>query len=410
MNDDTLKPDLERQKMGVLAVVGFVFCLGMALTLNNIEWVRYRSDFFARWYAADKLLDEGRSLYDRRNGEEVVAYSGFPDPLQAAFYYPAHLLLFMAPFSLLPYPLAHLIWTAAVQLFYLAGLALVMRRAGWPSSANGVALFMVPAVLFLPYFQHTIWGQFNTIAVLSLALCWYTLQREQYGRAGVWAVGLTFKPQATLLTLLFLLFWALCRHERRRFVAGFAAALVLAWLSAEFLQPGWIGAFRHSLADYIPVQSVVDGFWNPYQIVAGALLLAAAVLFWRHREQPPQSAVFGACLALSVTVWFLIAPIYGMLHIVLLPLALIWVVSGLQQIRPDLYRPALYLLLALYCLGLIGFLWGVTSPERYGLHITLSELAYKTAAPILLALLALPVLLVRRGVVYHASSPGGQSS
>jgi hypothetical protein len=393
MNDETLKLNLERQKKVLLAAVGLLFCLSLALTLNNVEWVRYRSDFFARWYAAEKLLDEGRSLYDRRNGEEVIAHSGFPDPLQAGFYYPAHLLLLVAPFALLAYPVAHLFWTVSVQLFYLVGLALVIRRTGWPASANGIALFLILAAVFVPHMQHTIWGQFNTVAVLSLALCWYALQREQYGWAGVWAVGLTFKPQATLLTLLFLLFWAAFRRERWRFGAAFTAAMLVSWLAAELLQPGWLGAFWRSLADYIPVQSVVDGYWNPYQIVAVTLLLPAVILFWQHRQQPAQSPAFAACLALSLAVWFLIAPIYGMLHTVLLPLAIIWIVGGLQQERPRFYRPAITLLLALYWLGWLGFLWGLAAPERYGLHIALSEMAYKAAAPLLLMLLALFLLL-----------------
>jgi hypothetical protein len=118
------------------------------------------------------------------------------------------MLIFTGPLALLPYPTAHFLWTIAVQLFYLLSIWLMMRLAQWPTTINHKTIFLVLCTLFLPNLQHTIWGQFNTIGVLSLVVVYLMLQQKRYIWAGIWAAGLTFKPHAYVLTLVFLMFWA----------------------------------------------------------------------------------------------------------------------------------------------------------------------------------------------------------
>jgi hypothetical protein len=83
----------------------------------------------------------------------------------------------------------------------------------------------------------------------------------------------------------------------------------------------------------------------------------------------------------------------GMMNVVVLPLGLILLLAGLRKIHPGLYRYGLVAWLALYAFGVLGFLYGLSAPELYGLHIQLSEAAYKLAAPLLLVLLALPLCI-----------------
>jgi hypothetical protein len=91
-----------------------------------------------------------------------------------------------------------------------------------------------------------------------------------------------------------------------------------------------------------------------------------------------------------LSIGWLVVPVVGMMSLVALPLALIWLFANLEKTQPVLYRFALLTYPALYTLGLAGFLYGLSKPELYGLHIDLSGMAYKVAAPILTALLALP--------------------
>jgi hypothetical protein len=385
----------DKRKLLILGAVGLLFAIAFALVLNGNETARYKSDIFLRWYASEKLLSQGRNLYDMRNATEVATYA-YPSPWQTNYYYPAHMLLFTAPLALLPYRTAHLVWTVATQLFYLIGLWLVAREVGWPGSVAKFTIFMVAAVLFIPYFQHTIWGQFNTIGLLSLALCYVALRRGRYALAGVWAIGLTFKPHTTLLTLAFLLFWALFERRRWPFYLGFfGAGLALAGM-AEGLQPGWIPDFLSSLGGYDPTPSILDLIWNPYQVTAVVLTLGAVALFAWRRSSAPGSPAFDGCLAVSLAAWPLVVPIIGMLHATLFPLAALLLLPHLKEERAGLYPLALCGLLLIYLLGIAGFAWGLASPERYGQHIAWSELAYKSAAPLLLLLFSIPLQLERQ--------------
>lgn len=82
----------------------------------------------------------------------------------------------------------------------------------------------------------------------------------------------------------------------------------------------------------------------------------------------------------------------GMMPLVGLPLAFALVIHSLGHSRPRVYRFSLAVGLFIYLLGLAGFLYGLSSPQLYGLHIQLAELVYKTLAPMLLILLASWVL------------------
>lgn len=383
----------EQKKLLVLGAVGLLFSIGFALVLNGNATARYKSDIFLRWYASEKLLSEGRNIYDARNAEEILDFA-YPSPFQPNYFYPAHMLVFTAPLALLPYRAAHLIWTIATELSYLVGLWLVAREVSWPGSVNRFTLFMVGAVLFIPYFQHTIWSQFNTIGLLSLALCYVALCQRRYALAGALAIGLTFKPHTTVLTCAFFLLWALFERKRWSFYLGFLGAGAALWALAEVLQPGWVSDFVASLGRYDPAASVLDSLWNPYQIAAVALCLVTVAIFARRGRASPDGPAFAGCLVLSLATWSLVVPVIGMLHAVLFPLAILLLLPGLQQRRPALYLPAMYGLVLIYLAGIAGFAWGLSSPERYGLHIYLLQAAYKVAAPILIGLLSVVLCLL----------------
>ncbi len=387
-----------------MAVVGLIFVVFLANILVRNSFVRNHSDFLLRWYATEKLFSEGRNIYDPANVQEIHDAAGRSGELRSNFYYPAFLLLFTAPLALLPFDLAHFLWNTTGQLFYLAGLLIVMRRAGLSWSVNRQTVVTILAVLFIPYLTHTIWSQFNTIAVFGLAMTIRELDNGRYGRAGAWSASLLFKPQSVTLTLVFLLVWALVERPRRRLLAGFGLATGALWIFAELLQPGWAGDFLDSLEGYVPVTSVFDRFWNPYQILTILVLAAAAILFVRHRRAGCGSAAFKALLVLSLAIWFLIVPVVGMLHVVTLPLMVVLIASAAGKRQ----RPAiLATFLLIYLLGWAGFIAGNAIPGWYGRHVEFSELAYRSTAPILMTVLSI-YLLLRPGA-RSGSLPGQES-
>jgi hypothetical protein len=386
LGDDT-------KKFLMLATLGLLFCLAFAFAINRNPVTLYRSDMYLRWYAIDKLFSDARDLYDSRNGEEVISYAWGEQtyPWTPNFYYPAHLLVLIGPLALLPYPVAHLIWTVTGQIFYLVGVWLSMRLVAWPDSVNKRTALIVAAAFFLPYIRHTIWGQFNTIGVLSLVLCLYALRKGHHGLAGVLAIGFTFKPHTTVLTLAFLILWALFKRERWPFLFGFGLSALVTWAAAEVFQPGWVLDFVKTLGAYGSMKSAFDLLWNPYQVVAGVSCAMALFLFLRNRRTPATSAAFAGCICLSLAVWCLVVPAIDIMHIVMLPVAVVLLLASLQVTYPRLYRCALIATALVYILGIVGFAWGLSRPELYGKHILWTEYAYNIAVPMLVGLFSLPL-------------------
>lgn len=385
---------LEHKKRILLVLSLLLLVVGIAIALNRIPFIRQKSDIFLRWYATRQLLQEGRNLYDPRNGIEVhnLVYGEGHAEQETNFYYPAILLVVTAPLSLLPYPLAHLIWTILGQLFFLGGIGLLIWAVRYQLSTNRLSLLLYGLVLSVPYLQHAIWGQFNTIAVVSLALCLVALAHNRDWLAGIGAAGLLFKPHSTLLTLFFLLFWVFFRKRRWRFYGGFALTAVLLWAGAESLNPGWVTDFYHSLGGYIEVTSVVDHVWNPYQGTAIALLLAGGAVFVWQRRAPLDSTAFAGAFTLSLTLWALVLPVAGAFHVLTLPVAIILLLATYRQVRPAYECYLALTLLTIYAAGWVGFLAGLARPEWYGLHITLTDLAYTALLPLTLTLFSLPLL------------------
>jgi hypothetical protein len=340
------------------------------------------------------LFAEGRDLYSTLNGQEVddIVY-GQPSGMKPGFYYPAHLILFTAPLTAVSYRLAHFLWTMAVQFFFFASLWIVIREVDWPVSANGISLFLVLAALALPSLQHTIWGQFNTIGMLALALSYRALRRERYGWAGIWAIGLTIKPQNYALTLLFLLLWAVSDRERIRFVVGFWITAVFMWIIPAIFQPNWVFDFFASLDQYIPVSSTIDRVWNPYQVVAITLVIAAIVLFIRNRKAMVASAAFVACLSLSLAIWGIVFPVSGMYHTLPLLIAIILLMPHWRRVAPQRHRFIVYGLIAMFITGWGLFFFGLSRPELYGSHIDWSATVFRDIGLFYIAAMALPFCL-----------------
>ena len=386
----------DQAKLRILAVVGVLFALAFAVLLNQAEPVRVRSDFAQLWFAGKNLLTEGRNLYSTQNGVELIEFTGIAtNPYEGNFYYPAHLFVLYAPLAALPFATAHLIWTIFIQLGFFAGLWLLMRAAGWPRAANPITLLLMLSALFIPHLQNTIFGQVNTLAVLGIGLAYYFLRSERYALAGAATTLLTYKPQASLAPLVFLLLWALLERRRWRLLLGFGIAGLTHWALAELFQRGWVPAFISGLANYrfIPFnfRSVLDAYWNPGQALAILLGIGWLALVLRYRRAQPDSPAFHYLLVLSYVLGWLALPLVGMSNMVAAPAALILLFAALQPHHPRLYRYGLLTVAAIYLLGLILFILGLSI--QYGLQIDLTQPVYKGLLSLALLALALPALL-----------------
>lgn len=390
-------PDLhERPKQIVTLVVVLIYCAIVAWIYTQSATVEQDSDLFPRWYPTRKLIEEGRSLYDPHNAAEASAHLHFDKAtVQVSYFYPAHLLLFTFPLALLPFPAANLIWVFVIQCFYIAAIWIFMRLMRWPTTINRIGAFLFASLLFIPNIQHTVWGQFNTIGMLGLALCMLALTRHQYALAGVWAIGLTFKPQTTLLPLVFLLLWVLFKRERWAFYASFGLGGLGLLLVTLLIMPGWIGDWLRALNEYYLMPnydhtSALDRLWNPYQIVSILAVLGALALFIRCRTAEPDQPAFVGCFSLSILIGYLVFSFLGVFHIVLAPALTILLAGALSRTSPGWARAVTYTALAIYVLGWAGHIYYLLT-DQFGV----SEMIYKVAVPLVGCVFAIRLAWMR---------------
>jgi hypothetical protein len=375
----------EKRKRSLLFWFALILFLGVALALGQSL---YQSDLFSRWYAVRMLLENGRNVYDPANGREVIAFKA-TTPLEASFFYPAHLVLILLPLAGLPYRWAHFLWTFCIQVFFFLSIWKLSISTGWPTRANQLLVFFIMAMFFIPTIQQTIWTQFDVISALALGMCYCELARGKYLRAGLWASGLSFKPQGTILLLAVLLCWSLFDRKRWMFLVGCGGACFGFWGLTELLQPGWVRDFLVAVGQYqtLPyrIRSVFDAIWNPWQVLSIVAVLLVIALLVINRKAQPGTPEFLGIILLGLGVNWLVVPVIGMLYLVMLPAALILLFSALDRSHSTAYRAALIVFASLYVLGYAGFFLGLAMPGIPGLHIRLAELFYKTLAILFLA-------------------------
>ena len=409
MLKDSTDPQ-EKQKYIVLIVIGLLYSVGIAYTFAVLlPTQRYTDDLYPRLYASQQLLAEGRSLYADANAAELVPIVGWPKADQLRFYYPAYVLLFTLPLSLIPYEAARMVWTMAGLWSIWLGTVWVARALKPALSVNQLTLLLVLLTTSVPALQHTLNAQFNWLDLLGLTLIILAVRREKYFLAGLAAGLLLFKPQTTLLPLAFLLIWTAFERRRWFFWIGLTAASLFLLGLAELFEPGWLVPFLQQLSRYEPIESVVDSLWNPYQLVSGLLVLAALWFSFKFRRLSAHHYLFNSLLALTICLNYVVVPFYGMLHIVLLGLVLVLLVNGfLVQAAPTASAAATWLWWtanALFVIGLLAFGLTIALAGATGLQITIAEMIYKTLLPLLLALAALlQIFGWPSGNVVHSSA------
>lgn len=379
----------DRAKLAVLAVVGLLYSSGIAYLFLHLPNRLLTDDLYSRWYASKMLLTTGRSLYDWTNAYELVDIIGWPHAFDLRFYYPATLLVFTGPLSLLPYDGAVFFW----RMFGLWCLWLsIVIFARWPRpnvSVNKLTWLLVLMTTSVPVLQHTIYAQFNSLTAAALALTYYALRRRKYWWAGVLAGGMLFKPQVAVLPLLILLVWTALHRERWLFWPGWTAICLVLWGVPELFEPNWLLTFSRALASYPPVLSVVDRIWNPYQGVSLALVLFTLWLTFRLRRCPASSINFTGLLAWGIAVTALIVPIYGMLNIVLMGSVLAILLNGFTQLYPQYAGWLWWGIVALFSAGMLAFVIPLLLAGFTGAQISSAELVYRFTLPVLLSLAAL---------------------
>jgi arabinofuranan 3-O-arabinosyltransferase len=297
-----------RRRWRNLGIASGALAAALFAGFDLFQWVAaYGSDNFHNdftfYYAAARIgVTHGwQSIYDLglQQSELYAIGSRIKIAELARYISPPPLAWLALPFTLLPYPLAYLLWSALL----LAALAGTWFLAA-PGAGHTRLIHLVAALAWLPVIYALQLGQPGLFVALGVAGSYALLRKHRQFLSGLALGVIVLKPQ-----LGFLLPFALLAGGRYRAVAGAAVGIGLLLLaSAVNVGPDGIAAYaqRLSFAADVPVNrqltvALVIGGVAAARLVQGAIAIWALALVYRLRKQPPEwmfvLAILGGLLA-----------------------------------------------------------------------------------------------------------------
>jgi hypothetical protein len=296
---DTLLPISLREARvhaGIFAAVGW-----LGVTIFLVAGSGDRSVFgpmkwgdFIHFYTIGQIARERdvSLLYDtdRQHARQVELVPASAPDLYIPPYPPQTALLF-APFSLLTYHWAAMVWALTTMAVYLWAVWMAWR----PGAAVlhdrwliGIASLAVP-----PLWHLVANGQTTTIPIMAFLLSWMALERDRPFLAGVALGLLALKPQfGIVIAALAILTW-----NWRLVLGGVVSLFVQLALVAMWLGPAVIGTYLSWITWHLPsVQTMIyprphllHSLQGMTRILPGSLgtfawaALSALVIWWTWR-------------------------------------------------------------------------------------------------------------------------------
>jgi hypothetical protein len=313
----------------ILLSSGISIWWGFSVGQTKNWWV----DFKAVYYGTRCLL-EHHNPYNVSELESVYRVEGGESPSESI---PIHqavtfninvptLFIFVAPFAVLPWGLANLLWlTSTAGALTLA--ALLVWDLG-SSYAPGVSLFLICILLANCEMIYASGNTAGIVVSLCVVAVWCFL-RERFVWAGILclAVSLAIKPHdAGLVWLYFLLAGAPHRKRALQSLLITAVLGLAAFLWVWHVAPHWIEDWNSNLiatssyggingpglssfngrsaAMIIDLQAAASVFWSDPRIynLISYLVCGALLLVWAVRTLWVRSSTAGAWLALAAVV------------------------------------------------------------------------------------------------------------
>jgi hypothetical protein len=148
-----------------------------------------------------------------------------------------------------------------------------------------------------------------------IAGCAALVVGDQLVLAGVLLAAATIKPQLVVLLIPWLTLWVFSEwHARKRLVLGAGFTMLLLFLGAQLILPGWIARFLDALIAYREYTggggSVLDAL--TFRTLGNPLALALVCLLvfvcWKTRHAPADSDEFSWTMALVLAVTVTVIP------------------------------------------------------------------------------------------------------
>lgn len=303
-----------------VALVGLVCYVTVSL-VSYLQLTRDQGgapDFFTPWLASRAFLVEGLDPYSdevtARSQHAILGRAAETGEDQLAFAYPLPVVILLAPFALLPYPVAQAAWTGGLLLgTCLLSRAWIRRRL---SSFGLVGLFLW-TIGFYPIARSLILGQIALASTLLFGLGVLlllrppTAERRREILAGVALAFALVKPQLMFLAVPLVILRAWRDGQRAAVVVWGATSLSLLGVSL-LLAPGWIGRWIQRVAEYaayVKAPAIIATLLPPAWLHLPAALAGLSIALWASwRRLRAPVADFLPTLWLVLAVTLLVTP------------------------------------------------------------------------------------------------------
>ncbi len=372
-------------QIALIVVIGVVlvgliaaFCLTTLVPARGL-----RFDFYPRWLGGQALW-RGESPYTDAVTRQIQAdmFGGAVTGDQQRYAYPAYTAVVLAPFLLLPAPVAISVWMALQLAAVLAVPLLWLALLDWKPPPLGVAGLLIGLLVGFRYpVNLLIIAQFTGTMLLLISLAAALLLHNRDGLAGVVLALATIPPTVAAPVALVILGGYALRGRWRGLLTFGVTLLVLSLIAAAKIG-WWLPDFIDGLRLY---PAYAHPIWPPSLIaspILRVLLIAATLLApgwatWRLRMDSSVRQIDFVVTTLIASL--LLLPITGNYYLILLIPAIIaclwracgrwWMqlIAALAMVSPWLYfavrasAPDVDLLLLPFSVGAIWL--ALTIPE-----------------------------------------------
>jgi hypothetical protein len=301
---------LRRQAIWVALLAAVVACPLIYLHIIDVRYMpSSHSDLLPRWVGTQAAL-HGEDPYSAEVLRRIqIAYYGRPltpaDHVSPqAFFYPAYIIVLLAPLAALSWPAARLVFLLVTCPLLAWSFWLCMRTLQLPASWRRRVVVLVFACFSWP----VIWGLRQQQPAFPVAIAifaaFFLLSRRRQMLPGVLLAMATIKPQLVLPLLAWVLLWAVLRRMWV-FIGSFAGTFALLLAATERIVPGWFPSWLAQMREYtgtthtaLPLEWTL-GHW-PGVVVTGIIAAGSAVALWQMRRCEPDSLQFGLAVSLAL--------------------------------------------------------------------------------------------------------------
>ncbi len=401
--------NVRRSRSGIIVGLLVVLAIGL-LVLGNYLYARQNpggTDFLVHWTGLRLFFQQGISPYSDQAAlaiqNAVYGHAAAPGQHELRVAYPLYSVVIFGPFLLINnFDLARSIWMTLLEFGVIATTYFSILLFSW-KPRRGIIIGLLIFSLFWYHALRTVVNG-NVVILIGLGLVGVLLALKNGfdELAGVLLALTTIKPQAVLVFILLVFFWAIT-HKRGKIILWFFIALGILIAFASLLIPDWIIQNIREVIRYTSynppgtLQTVFQSFWPSFGSRVGIALtvLVIAMLlveWWLSRKGDTDRFMWTACLTLVCSQWAGIQSDAGNFIIMFPALVLIFkIITERWKKRGDV------------------IIWGIMILLFFGLWVvflaTLQHLDQPVQSPIMFLILPAALILMLYWVKWWVVKP-----